>query len=185
MQINRRAFLAASSLAPFQMVGGVPPKTYPGYLSPIPAMAAPKEKFLFVTCSSSGMDTWEPDYLATVSVDKSSLDYSSIVSRVCMPVVGDELFRFGWNVCSSSHKKLSRRQFLVLPGMQSGRINIVDVEVPLTHQEIVGNHDPSNWTQQTGVADQPSKYIRAVGAEQFPGHHHDTRDARNDSAGAE
>lgn len=130
MQINRRAFLAASSLAPFQMVGGVPPKTYPGYLSPIPAMAAPKEKFLFVTCSYSGMDTWEPDYLATVSVDKSSLDYSSIVSRVCMPVVGDELFRFGWNVCSSSHKKLSRRQFLVLPGMQSGRINIVDVEVP-------------------------------------------------------
>lgn len=129
--MDRRRFLFASAAASAAgHASGAVDKAPPGFASPVRAMWAPPEKFVFVTCSYAGTDVWEPDYLATVDVDPASPRYSTVVSRVPMPVVGDELSRFGWNVCSSSHKKWSYRQYLIVPGMQSGRIHVVDVEVP-------------------------------------------------------
>jgi selenium-binding protein 1 len=83
-------------------------------------MRAPREKFIFVACSYAGTDVWESDYLATVDVDPESPNYSKVVSRAAMPVVGDEIFRFGWNVCSSSHKTPSNRMYMLVPGLRSG-----------------------------------------------------------------
>jgi selenium-binding protein 1 len=64
-----------------------------------------------------------------------------------MPNVGDELHHTGWNACSSCHDDNSKsRRYLVLPGLLSGRFNIVDVgtdeaanRAPKFHKT-VGNH---------------------------------------------
>jgi methanethiol oxidase len=42
-----------------------------------------------------------------------------------MPNVGDELHHFGWNACASCHGVRERR-FLIIPGLVSGRIHVVD-----------------------------------------------------------
>ena len=42
-----------------------------------------------------------------------------------MPNVGDELHHFGWNACASCHGERARR-YLIIPGLVSGRIHIVD-----------------------------------------------------------
>jgi 56kDa selenium binding protein (SBP56). len=46
-----------------------------------------------------------------------------------MPNVGDELHHFGWNACASCHGKRARR-YLIIPGIVSGRIHIVDTATP-------------------------------------------------------
>ena len=48
-----------------------------------------------------------------------------------MPNVGDELHHFGWNACSSCHGDPQQaRRFLVVPGLRSSRIHIVDTADP-------------------------------------------------------
>ncbi len=46
-----------------------------------------------------------------------------------MPNVGDELHHFGWNACGSCHGERARR-YLIIPGLVSGRIHIVDTASP-------------------------------------------------------
>ena len=47
------------------------------------------------------------------------------------PSVGDELHHFGWNACSSCHGDAETfRRFLVVPGLRSSRIHIVDAADP-------------------------------------------------------
>ncbi len=103
----------------------------PLYASPKAAMQAERETLAFVPAIYSGTGTKQPDYLAVVDVDPHSLTYSQVVSRLPMPNVGDELHHFGWNACSSCHGDPTKsRRYLVLPGLQSGRIHIIDVAQP-------------------------------------------------------
>ncbi len=55
--------------------------------------------------------------------------YSQVIHRLPMPNVGDELHHFGWNACASCHGHRARR-YLVIPGLVSGRIHIVDTATP-------------------------------------------------------
>ncbi|MDX6749179.1 selenium-binding family protein [Geminicoccaceae bacterium 1502E] len=103
----------------------------PGYASPQEAMRAPRETLLYVIglYTNTGVDA--PDYLATVDVDPQSAGYGKVVHRLEMPNKGDELHHFGWNACSSCHGDASaERRFLVVPGLHSGRIHIIDTEDP-------------------------------------------------------
>ena len=56
-----------------------------------------------------------------------------LVGRLDMPNVGDELHHFGWNACSSAlcpwaaHPHVERR-YLLVPGLRSSRIHVVDVK---------------------------------------------------------
>src|SRR3546814_11252881 len=74
-----------------------------------------------------------PDALAVVDVDPASSKYAQIVGRVDMPEAGDELHHFGWNACSSAlcpyapHPHIERR-YLIVPGLRSSRIHIVDTK---------------------------------------------------------
>jgi methanethiol oxidase len=77
----------------------------------------------------TGTKVSKPDYLATIDVDPSSRTYSQVIHRLPMPQVGDELHHFGWNACSSCHGERARR-FLVVPGLQSSRIHIIDTSEP-------------------------------------------------------
>ena len=95
------------------------------------AMKAPAETIAYVPAIYAGTGIQKPDYLATSDVDPKSVDYGKVISRLEMPNLGDELHHFGWNACSSCHgKEGAGRRFIVLPGIASGRIHIVDTEDP-------------------------------------------------------
>lgn len=95
------------------------------------AMRAPPETVAYVPAIYAGTGTQKPDYLATIDIDPKSARYGTVISRLAMPNVGDELHHFGWNACSSCHgQEGAHRRFIALPGIFSGRIHIVDTEDP-------------------------------------------------------
>jgi selenium-binding protein 1 len=112
----------------------------PGYASPEEAMKAGREKVLYTTALYEGTEVQAPDYLATVDVDAVSPTYSQVIHRTPMPNPGDELHHFGWNACSSCHGDASKaRRFLVVPGIASSRIHILDTadeRAPKLHKVI-------------------------------------------------
>ena len=74
------------------------------------------------------------DAIAVVDVDPTSASpMRKIVGRSTMPNAGDELHHFGWNACSSClcpnapHPHVERR-YLVVPGLRSSRIYIIDTK---------------------------------------------------------
>ena len=113
------------------------------YESPRAAMRAPRETLAYTACIYAGTGIEKPDYLATVDVDPASRTYGRVVHRLEMPNVGDELHHYGWNACSSCHgDPLIKRRYLILPGLQSSRIHIVDASdprAPRHHKVIVPN----------------------------------------------
>ncbi len=102
------------------------------YPSPKMAMKAPREKLAYVAGLNPDGDQ-RPDALLVVDVDPSSSTYGQRVGQVAMPNVGDELHHFGWNACSSAlcpyapHPHLERR-YLLVPGIRSSRIHIIDTK---------------------------------------------------------
>ena len=112
------------------------------YATPADAMKAPPETVCYVPVIYTGSDIKKPDYLATIDLNPKSETYSQVVSRLPMPNVGDELHHFGWNSCSSCHGQDGKsRRYIVLPGIASGRIHIVDTadeRNPKLHKVIEG-----------------------------------------------
>lgn len=110
------------------------------YATPAAAMASPRETLLYLPAIYTDSPVAQPDYLATVDVDPNSKSYGQIIHRLPMPEPGDELHHFGWNSCSSCHgKEGSSRRFIVLPGIKSSKIHIVDTEdarAPKLHKVI-------------------------------------------------
>lgn len=136
--MQRREFLGAStSMLAGALLGSTPLSAAARathahcYTSPKEAMQSPRETLMFVTALRVGINDKQPDYLATVDVDPSSPTYSQVVQRVAMPHAGDELHHFGWNACSSCpvDEGLLRR-YLIVPGLRSGRIHVIDVHDP-------------------------------------------------------
>ncbi len=114
----------------------------PTYASPREAMKAPRETLAFVPAIYVGTGTNKPDYLATVDVNPKSSSYCKVIHRLPMPSVGDELHHFGWNTCSSCHGVEGRhRRYLIVPGLHSSNIHIIDVADPARpkmHKKIDG-----------------------------------------------
>ena len=93
------------------------------------AMEAPPERYAY--CLMLSPDFSRPDGLAVVDVDPKSSSYSKIVHTVMMPNKGDEFHHFGWNACSSALSPLSghaflERRYLIIPGLRSSRIYVID-----------------------------------------------------------
>ncbi len=99
------------------------------FATPAEASKAPRETIGYVVGLYAGTGVNKPDFLATVDLDPNSKSYSQIVHRLPMPNVGDELHHFGWNACGSCHGARARR-YLVVPGLVSGRIHIIDTIDP-------------------------------------------------------
>jgi selenium-binding protein 1 len=94
-------------------------------------MRSPRETLAYLPALYTGTGVDKPDYLATVDLDPKSARYSRVIHRLELPHVGDELHHFGWNACSSCHADATQsRRFLVLPGLRSSRIYIVDTVEP-------------------------------------------------------
>lgn len=130
--MKRRDFLKAGAVAAAsQALASRATSAGPGYASPEEALRAPRERILYTTAVCVGVPQERPDYLATVDVDPESPTYGSVLHRAAMPQPGDELHHFGWNICSSCHADASRqRRFLIVPGLGSSRIHILDAADP-------------------------------------------------------
>ncbi len=136
--MRRRDFLTAAtatSLVPSvlscKLDAAEPDCCGPTYASPQEAMKAERETLAFVPAINVGTGKNKPDYLTTVDVDPKSKTYSKIINRLPMPNVGDELHHFGWNMCSSCHGVPGKhRRYLVVPGIHSGNIHIIDAVNP-------------------------------------------------------
>lgn len=105
-------------------------KSGPGYKSPMDAFHnGPREKLIYVTCIRNNiLNSDKPDYLGTVDVDPESATYSSVIHRLVLPYVGDEIHHTGWNACSSCYDDPTRsRNRLILPTLGSDRVYVVDV----------------------------------------------------------
>jgi selenium-binding protein 1 len=93
------------------------------------AMEAAPEKLAYVAMLNENPGS--PDATAVVDLEPASKTYGKIISRIDMPNAGDELHHFGWNACSSClcphspHPHMERR-YLVVPGLRSSRIHILD-----------------------------------------------------------
>ena len=104
--------------------------TGPGYASPEVARAQAPEQFIYVASLYEGTGIDKPDFIAVVDVDPSSASYGQVVGRTDMPNVGDELHHFGWNACSSACHSQLQRDTLIVPGMRSSRIHLLDISNP-------------------------------------------------------
>src|SRR5438067_10995320 len=102
------------------------------YASPKLAMQAPKETLAYVAALNAN-GNGKPDAMVVVDVDPASKSFGQIVGRTDMPNAGDELHHFGWNACSSAlcpyaaHPHIERR-YLLLPGLRSSRIYVLDTK---------------------------------------------------------
>lgn len=101
------------------------------YPSPRSAMEAPREQLAYVVTLNTTGD--RPDALCVLDVAPDSATRGQIVGRLDMPNVGDELHHFGWNACSASlcpaspHPHVERR-YLLVPGLRSSRMHIIDTK---------------------------------------------------------
>jgi methanethiol oxidase len=125
----------------------------PGWASPLEAMKAPREQFLYTVCHYSGTGLDQPDFLGVVDVQPGSDTYGKIIHRTSMPYVGDELHHFGWQTCSSSNGTCGlERQYLILPGFRSSRVHILDVKADPRAPQIAKVIEPQEIIKKTGYS---------------------------------
>ena len=132
--MRRRSFLTAAAAFPAAFgvratAAQIPRDDARTFATPEAARKSPRETLASVTAVYAGTEVRKPDYLATIDLDPKSPTFSKVIHRLPMPHVGDELHHFGWNACASCHGAHARR-FLILPGLASGRIHVVDTADP-------------------------------------------------------
>jgi selenium-binding protein 1 len=78
---------------------------------------AKQERYLYITTLSKSAT--DPDFITVIGADPHHADFGTIVDRVDMPNVGDELHHFGY---SPDQKRL------IVPGLFSNRVHVFDVK---------------------------------------------------------
>src|SRR5918993_4232691 len=132
------------------------------YPSPKMAMQAPEEKLAYVAvlnpdAALSLNGDGRPDAIAVFDVDTASESYGQVIGRVDLPNTGDELHHFGWNACSSAlcpyapHPHIERR-YLVVPGIRSSRMHIIDTKPDPREPRIVKTIEPGVLHDRTGYS---------------------------------
>ena len=120
------------------------------------AMQAPEERHGYVAAlNPDGAN--KPDAICVVDLDPDSATYSQVVHTLELPNIGDELHHFGWNACSSAlcpsapHPHLERR-YLVVPGLRSSRIYIIDTKEDPRRPKIVKTLEPEEVIRKSGYS---------------------------------
>jgi len=120
------------------------------------AMQAPPERLAFLATLNPTLQG-RPDALCVVDVDPGSPKYSQVVGRVEMPNAGDELHHFGWNACSSAlcpyapHPHVERR-YLLVPGLRSSRVHVIDTKPDPRNPRIVKVIEPEDVAERAGYS---------------------------------
>ena len=126
------------------------------YPSPRMAMHAPPEGLAYVVLLNPN-GNGRPDALAVLDVDPESETYNQLVGRLEMPNAGDELHHFGWNACSAAlcpyapHPHVERR-YLIVPGLRSSRIHIIDTKPDPREPRIIKVIEPDELHERTGYS---------------------------------
>lgn len=125
------------------------------YPSPRIAAEAPPEKIAYMVALDPTAKT--PDRLLVIDTDPSSRSYTHVVGQVSMPNTGDELHHFGWNACSSAlcpyapHPHVERR-YLLVPGLRSSRIHVIDTKPDPRNPKIVKVIEAEEIARMTGYS---------------------------------
>jgi len=126
------------------------------YPSPKLAARGPRETLAYVAALNANGSNG-PDAMTVVDVDPQSKTYGQIINRLNMPNSGDELHHFGWNACSSAlcphsaHPHVERR-YLVVPGLRSSRIHIIDTKPDPRNPKIIKVIEPQDLADRTGYS---------------------------------
>ncbi len=145
------------------------------YPSPKMAMESPAEKLAYVALINPKKDG-KSDAIGVVDVDPNSKSYGRLISQTDMPGAGDELHHFGWNACSSClcpyapHAHMERR-YLIVPGINSSRIHILDTKPDPRQPKIVKVIEPDTVAKRAKYASPHTVhcgpdgvYVSALGA---------------------
>ncbi|HEX7337154.1 MAG TPA: selenium-binding protein SBP56-related protein [Gemmatimonadales bacterium] len=125
------------------------------YPSAKQAAEAPPEELAYLAMLSP-RET-RPDAIGVVDVKPGSKSFGRLVGQFDMPNIGDELHHFGWNACSASlcpwapHPHVERR-YLIVPGIHSSRIHVLDTKSDPTRPELVKVIEPDELFKKTNYA---------------------------------
>ena len=144
------------------------------YPSAKQAAEAPPEELAYLAMLSPKGD--RSDAIGVVDVKPGSKSFGRLVGQFEMPNRGDELHHFGWNACSSSlcpwapHPHVERR-YLIVPGINSSRIHILDTKSNPRKPELVKVIEAETLARKTNYASPHTVhcgpdgiYISALGA---------------------
>jgi len=125
------------------------------YPSPDMAMQAPPEELAYVAVLNPNGDG--PDGIAVMDVNPMSPTYNQVVGRLDMTHNCDELHHFGCNACSAAlcpsmpHPHLERR-YLIVPGLRSSRIYVLDTQPDPRRPRLVKTIEPETLHEKTGYS---------------------------------
>ena len=120
------------------------------------AMESPPEKLAYLAMMNPAL-VGAKDAIGVVDVDPDSPTYGRMVGSGEMPFEGDELHHFGWNACSSClcphapHPHMERR-YLVVPGLRSSRVMIVDTKPDPRRPRVIKTIDAEEIAAKTGYS---------------------------------
>src|SRR3989440_7914166 len=120
------------------------------------AMQAPAERHAFVSALNP-KQKGSADAICVVDVAADSQTYGTVVGRVEMPNEGDEVHHFGWNACSSAlcpyapHPHVERR-YLLVPGLRSSRLHVIDTKPDPRKPKIVKVIEPETVASRAGYS---------------------------------
>jgi methanethiol oxidase len=126
------------------------------YPSPTMAMQSSPETIAYLALINPN-NTATPDAIGVVDVDPRSQSYGRLIGQTDMPTAGDELHHFGWNACSSClcpyapHPHMERR-YLVVPGIHSSRIHVLDTKPNPREPRLVKVIDADDLARRAGYA---------------------------------
>src|SRR6478672_7810646 len=124
------------------------------YPSPKAAMQAPPEQLAYVALLNVGKNGHH-DSMGVIDLDPASSAYGRLVGRVDFGRGDNELHHFGWNACSAClcpqapHPHMERR-YLIVPGIGSSRIYILDTKPNPRQPKIVKVIEPEEFIEKTG-----------------------------------
>src|SRR6201984_1213107 len=126
------------------------------YPSPGMAMQAPPERLAYVSLLNVGSNG-QRDAMGVIDLDPTSSDYGRVVGQVDFGRGDNELHHFGWNACSAClcpqapHPHMERR-YLIVPGIGSSRIYILDTKPNPSQPKNVKLIEPEEFTSETGYS---------------------------------
>jgi selenium-binding protein 1 len=118
-------------------------------------MQAPRETLGYVAILN--VDGTKPDAIGVVGLEPDTPGYGKLIGRVEMRYPGDELHHFGWNACSSAlcpyapHPHVERR-YLLVPGLRSSRIYVLDTKPDPVTPQIVKVIEPREVFERSGYS---------------------------------
>ena len=126
------------------------------YPSPRLAAQGPPEKLAYVAALNPP-GSKNNDAIIVVDLDPNSSTYCQEVGRCTLPKFGDELHHFGWNACSSAlcpyapHPHIERR-YLIVPGIRSSRLYVIDIKPNPREPKIVRTIEPEELIARSGYS---------------------------------